>query len=78
MLHAIVLEINQGKKRSKFDSLELLEDTQGDFLVTIDLEKYHEFTFNFMNYSSDFQLELKGYATDVFQLKTAIDLLVQK
>ncbi|OKL38349.1 hypothetical protein [Domibacillus mangrovi] len=77
-LQDLVKESENGKRKSKYDSLELLEDLKGQFLVTIDLKEYHNFDFKFINYSSEFQLDLNGHANEIFQLHKAINLLVQK
>ncbi|WP_203361959.1 hypothetical protein [Bacillus sp. REN10] len=77
VLKKIIKELDKNKNKSKYDSLELLGDVDGEFLVTIDLKEYHNFDLKFINYSSEFELELFGHASDFFYLGKAIDSIVR-
>lgn len=51
-LKEIIKEIDKGKRKSKYGSIEILEDLDG------------QFDLHFINYSSEFQLDLNGFASD--------------
>ncbi|MDN7240956.1 hypothetical protein QWY14_04100 [Planococcus sp. N028] len=77
-LKEIAKEIEQGKTKSEYESLELFEDLTGNFLLTIHLGAYHNFTLYFINYSADFQLDFAGRSYELVQLRDTINLIIEE
>lgn len=78
VLKDIGKEIRKGKTKSKYESFELLEDSTGNFLLTISLGAYHNFDLTFINYSADFQLDFFGHSYELTKLKDAINLIIEE
>lgn len=77
-LTKITKEIEKGKTKSKYESIELFEDLTGNFLLTLCLSEYHNFTLHFINYSADFQLNLYGHSYELVHLRDAVDLIIEE
>jgi len=78
VLKDIGKEIRKGKTKSKYESFELLEDSTGNFLLTISLGAYHNFDLTFINYSADFSLDFIGHSYELVKLKDAINLIIEE
>lgn len=77
-LTKIAKEIEKGKTKSKYESIELFEDLTGNFLLTIRMSEYHNFTLHFINYSADFQLDFTGHSYELVHLRDAVNLIIEE
>ena len=78
VLNDITKEIEKGKTKSKYESFELLEDVLGNFLLTVKLSTYHNFTLTFKNYPADFYLDFGGHSFELIRFKNAIDNILEE
>lgn len=78
VLKEITKEIEKGKTKSKYESFELLEDVSGNFLLTVNLGSYHNFTLTFINYPADFELDFSGHSYELIQFKEAINSILEE